>query len=166
MLSILKKSFLQIMSYWTTLNLVNLGFPKSARKAVKADIAAWRKRRNADMQVFLSNVRLGPGGGLEFFVPDDCDEDIRSYYPFDEDDLGLTPAMQGKWDGSDIIPRWCASHRADGKISFHSLEPDGEAWAYELDGKGNFRVLQLQPASEWIHVALARRRVKPGSTSV
>ncbi len=140
------------MGYWTTLNLVDLGFTKSARKAVNADIAAWRKRRNPDLRIFLSNVRLGPGGDLEFFVPGDCDEDTRSYYPFDEDELGLTPAMEGRWDGSDIIPRWCASHRADGKISFHSLEPDGEAWSYELDGAGHFRRLQLLPASDWISV--------------
>jgi len=154
------------MGHWTTLNLVDLGFAKSSRKAVNADIAAWRKRRNANLRIFLSNVRLGPGGGLEFFVPDDCDEDTKSYYPFVPDELGLSPAMQGQWDGSDVIPRWCAAHRADGKISFHSLEPDGEAWAYELDGKGRFRVLQMQPASEWIGVATSRPRAKPETASV
>lgn len=138
------------MGYWTTLNLVDLGFAKSARKAVEADIAAWRKHRNANLRLFLSNVRLGPGCGLEFHFSKGCD---KSLYPFVPDELGLSPAMQGQWDGSDVIPRWCASHRAEGKISFHSLEPDGEAWAYELDGKGRFRVLQMQPASEWIRVA-------------
>jgi hypothetical protein len=145
------------MGCQTTLSLVDLGFAKSARKAVNGDIAAWRKRRDADPRFFLSNLGIGPGGGLEFLMPDNCSKEKRSYYPFDEDELGLTPAMQRKSDGSDTIPRWCATHRAHGKISFHSLEPDGEAWAYELDGKGRFRQLQLLPASGWTRVKASKK---------
>jgi len=40
------------MSYWTTLNLVDLRFTNSARKAANADTAAWRKRHSANLRVF------------------------------------------------------------------------------------------------------------------
>jgi len=34
---------------WTTLNLVDPGFAKSAREAVNADIVGWRKRRTQNL---------------------------------------------------------------------------------------------------------------------
>lgn len=50
------------MGCWTTLNLVNPKCAKSARKAVNA---GWHRPRNANLRTFLTNVRLGPGCGLE-----------------------------------------------------------------------------------------------------
>lgn len=138
------------MSYWTTLTLVDLGFRKTDWKAVRTDLTTARRHRNPDLCIFLSNVGLGPGGGLEFLVEGKPED--PTVYPFDIDELGFTPAMQGRWSGDDRIARWCASHRAEGRIAYHSLEVDAGAWMYELDGRGRFRCLELQPAGDWITV--------------
>jgi hypothetical protein len=136
------------MGYWTVLTLVGVQVPKTERTEVRRAIKGFRNWKTADMQIFLSNLGMTPACGLEF--RGDEKRETGSYFPYDNDDLGFTQAMEGKWSGDNEIARWLASHRAKGLVSFHSLEGDGAAWGYQLDGAGRFRLLDFAPSGRWI----------------
>jgi hypothetical protein len=128
------------MGYETRLHLVDVKIKDDRRH--EFDRLFIRKRNRREIQYFLGEVMIDDAGFLCFKSSDD-----NAYVP-DETD-GSIPAKDGKWREPEAIMDLLKQYVQGGKMVFHSLEGDGDAFGWEFDGKGRARALELRPKGKW-----------------
>lgn len=134
------------MGYESTLHLVNLKVRPDRLRALKLALRSSKKKYgNGSLRVFVENLVIDVSGFLELKAAGDGSD---PYEPV-EGETGI-PAMHGKWYEDVKIARWLRKYSVKGgKLIFHSIEADGEAWGWEFDGRGRMRPLGLVPSGKW-----------------
>jgi hypothetical protein len=132
------------MGYESSFHLVDLKIKPESIPIVSKILTTLRGRGIARIKTFLENVVIDNSGFLVFKASRDGHD---PYSPFDD---GTVPALYGKWHEGEHIAHW-VKHYAEkgGRMVFHSIEADGEAWGWEFDGKGRMRPLALKPSGKW-----------------
>ncbi len=130
------------MSYYTELVLA-VGIREDKLEEAREALAQAPVYNSIGLNMFLETVE----------ITDTFEFKARGHNfttDYDPDDEGLVPALSGKWRDFDDIAAWLAKYADDeGRLLVHSEEGDGWDVGYEFDGKGNFRMLALQPIEHW-----------------
>ncbi len=133
------------MGYQMRLHLVDVKIKDDYVDIVNRKLSKHKSVRDQTLKYFLDWAVIADDGFLSFRY----DENVSNAYGPNEDD-GTVPAMDGKWYGDEAIAEWLKQYsESGGRIVFHSLEADGEAFGYEFDGKGRMRELSLQSVGKW-----------------
>jgi len=108
----------------------------------------------------LNNIPPYESGGLRMFLSvvalrynlirfRSTGHPFWSDYDVDEED-GYLDALNAPWYDPECIAQWLAQYAEDdSSILFHSLELNGSDFAYQFDGKGKFRYMELRPVGAW-----------------
>ena len=134
------------MGYESTLHLVNLKVRPDRLRALKLALRSGKKKYgDTSLRIFVDNLVIDSNGFLELQAAGDGTD---PYVPAEGENS--IPAMHGKWYEDEKIALWLKKYSvAGGKLIFHSIEADGEAWGWEFDGRGKMRALALKPVSKW-----------------
>ncbi len=132
------------MGYESSFHLVGVKIKPKSVNAVKEALETGKVRGLKSVQYFLEVAVLDADGYLTFKASEDG---LDPYCAFDD---GTVPALSGKWYEAERIAAWLRKHSAKGgRMVFHSLEADGEAWGWQFDGQGKMRLLKLRPVGKW-----------------
>lgn len=133
------------MGYRSSFHLIDVKIKAKSLATVIRALKNPEGRRSAPIQEFLSCAVLGRDNFLLFKASEDGGD---PYVPDEED--GTVPALYGKWYGAKQIASWLKRHsEKGGRMIFHSIEADGNAWGWEFDGKGRMRALELKVVGKW-----------------
>jgi hypothetical protein len=133
------------MGYESSFHLVDMKIKPASISIVSKVLTTLRGRGITRIKTFLENVVIDDSGFLAF----KASKDGHNPYVPDEVD-GTVPALYGKWYEGEQIAQWLKQYsEKDGRMVFHSIEADGEAWGWEFDGKGRMRSLALKPTGKW-----------------
>ncbi len=111
---------------------------------VNRKLSKHKSVRDQALKGFLDWAVIADDGFLSFRYDEN---ESMCYGPFED---GTALAMDGKWYGDEAIAEWLKQYSGSGgRMVFHSLEADGEAFGYEFDGKGRMRMLSLEPFGKW-----------------
>ena len=138
---------------------------------LRCELAASEKYTSYGLRFFLSLVGISCVDTLEFH---ESGHDFFSEYC--GDDEGLVQALKAPWSEPDAIAAWLARYvRAGGRMTFHSVEGNGNDFAYAFDGRGRCRYLVFKPIEKWFRPqapdlvdppAAAKRSPRPRSQKV
>ncbi len=132
-------------AYESALYLIGIKIRKKSIPEVEKALATWKAEPDVDLGGFLECAAIDSQGCLAFRAQNDGSD---LYEPCEDDDT--VPARIGKWRSPESIANWIKQHTtAGGRIVFHSVEADGDAWGWEFDGNGRMRALALIPCGEW-----------------
>lgn len=144
------------MAYLSELLLL-AGTRRDRRKEALEEIANPPYYKAKWLRTFISMLGMTDNGTFQF---------KNNGHPFKtgycEDDEGLVEAIEAPWGDFEEIASWVAGYAdAGSKIHIHSLEADGNDFAYEFDGKGKMRFLAMQPSSGWLDPHILKPGVLP-----
>ncbi len=133
------------MGYESALHLIHIKIRTESVPEVEKTIVTWKEQPDPELGWFLQCATIDVQG---FFAFRSQGEGLDLYEPCEGEDT--VPARIGKWRAPESIANWIKQHTEEGgRIVFHSMEADGEAWGWEFDGKGHMRALALLPSGEW-----------------
>lgn len=133
------------MGYWSSFHLIDVRIKAKSPATVTQALKNPEGRRSAPIQDFLSYAVLDRDNFLVFKASEDGGD---PYVPDEED--GTVPALYGKWYEAKRIASWVKRHsEKGGRMIFHSIEADGNAWGWEFDGRGRMRELGLKAVGRW-----------------
>jgi hypothetical protein len=133
------------MSYYT--ELVSLAsIHKTVRQRVQSELDNPPRYATEGVAMFVALIAIRESGTVCFKSKG---HPFWSDYDIDDED-GLFEALNAPWCDPEEIASWLAPYATKGSsLIFHSLELDGNDFAFEFDGKGRFRCLELRPISGW-----------------
>ena len=127
------------MGYYSEILLLTK-IKKDKRSEIREEIAATPYYQSSELRFLIDVIKLTPQGYLKFRK--DNGDPLTEYKP---DANGLLPAATGTWYDVESFASWLAPYAEEGsRIHIHSMEADGRDWAYEFDGKGQIRILELR----------------------
>jgi hypothetical protein len=133
------------MGYESSFHLVDVKIKSESIPIVSKILTTLKGRGVSRIKTFLENVVVDSSGFLVFRASEDGHD---PYVPDEED--GTVPALYGKWYECEQIAHWLKKYaEKSGRMVFHSIEADGEAWGWEFDGKGRMRHFELKPSGKW-----------------
>ena len=133
------------MGYESSLHLIGVKIKPGLVPAVRRTLKNRASRKHSPLQFFFERAMLDRAGFLTFKASEDGED---PYVPDEEE--GDVPALFGKWYEAERIAAWIKQYcEKGGRIVFHSVEADGEAWGWEFDGRGRMRALGLRPVGKW-----------------
>jgi hypothetical protein len=116
------------MGYESSFHLVDVKIKPESIPTVTKVFTTLRGRGITRIKTFIENVAIDSSGFLVFRASEDGHD---PYVPFDD---GTVPALYGDWDEAEYIAQWLKQYaEKDGRMVFHSIEADGEAWGWEFD---------------------------------
>jgi hypothetical protein len=133
------------MGYESSFHLVDIKIKPESIPVVSKVLTTHKGRGITRIKTFLEHAVIDSAGFLVFKASGDGHD---PYVPNEDD--GTVPALYGKWYESEHVAHWLKSYaEKGGRMIFHSIEADGEAWGWEFDGKGRMRQLGLKPIGKW-----------------
>jgi len=113
------------MSNESALHLVDVKITSASRQGFRRAVISSRELVSDDaLRCFLERVVVDSDGFLMFTASEDG---LDPYAPTEEQNT--VPALYGKWGYAEEIAAWLKQHaEPGGRIVFHSIEADGDAW--------------------------------------
>jgi len=134
------------MSNESALHLVDVKITSASRQRFRRAVISSRELVSDDaLRCFLERVVVDSDGFLMFTASEDGRD---PYAPTEEQNH--VPALYGKWGYAEEIAAWLKPHaEPGGRIIFHSIEADGDAWGWEFDGRGRMKATGRWNTSLW-----------------
>jgi hypothetical protein len=133
------------VGYLSSFHLVDVKIKEDCLEIVNDALSIQNGDESSELEYFQERAVLDSDNFLCFTPHEDGSD---PYEPCEDD--GTIPAIYGKWYDGEELASWLKQYCEEGgKMIFHSIEGDGDAWGWEFDGQGSMRDLQLCSVGEW-----------------